>query len=180
MTAHIVLGAFESEAALTQAATYLRDLGFPIVETYTPSALIEARGSPLPAVMFAAGLVGAAAGLCLQIYAVTDWFNGSLWGLLGGGYGVDIGGRPNIFWPSFIPFVFETGLLFAMVAGFFGFILLNRLPRLYDPIDESDAFREASRDGWFLAIRTEDERVRDYAREVLHDLPAARIEELAG
>ena len=177
----IVLGAFESEAAMARAVARLEADGVHGVETYSPTSPARSVGrlqSRLPLVMLFAGLVGAAAGLLLQIYAVTGIFTDSLWGQLGGGYPVNIGGRPNVFWPPFIPFGFETGLLFAMVAGFLGFLLINRLPRLYDPIDESDAFREATRSGWFIAIRTAAKPNHDRALAALQASGAPQIEEI--
>jgi hypothetical protein len=177
----IVLGVFESEEAMERAVVQLRADGVHGIETYSPASPSEAPNhapSRLPLVMLVAGLVGAAAGMLLQIYAVTGTFTNSLWGQLGGGFPVDIGGRPNVFWVAFIPFGFETGLLFAMVTGFFGFILINRLPRLYDQIDESDAFRDSTRSGWFIAVRTAAKPNRDRALAALRACGAPRIEEI--
>jgi len=117
--------------------------------------------------MLIAGLLAALGGFGIQAYAT------------GIAYPIDIGGRPNVFWPSYIPFTLECGLLGAMLAGFFGFLIANRMPTLYEPIDESDEFRRASLDTWFLALRTSDPDRTDRAMEILRRLEPVRVEELA-
>lgn len=161
----MILGAFASEEALMHAVGVLHNDGFGTVETHTPSPP-EARHSVLKLVMLIAGLLGAAGGFGLQAYAT------------GLAYPIDIGGRPDVFWPSYIPFTLETGLMAAMVAGFLGFLIVNRMPTLYDPIDESNDFRHASLDAWFLAIRTDDPSRAQRAMELLRPLDPLRVEEL--
>ena len=91
-------------------------------------------------------------------------------------YPFPIGGRPQFAWPSFVPTVFENAVLVAIVAGFVAFMAVNRLPRLYDPIDEAELMRQASQDGWIVAVRSEDAATLRDARALLSDLGAARIE----
>jgi len=163
----MMLALFCTEEPLADALRLLRNAGIGPLETYTPSPPQDEHGvSPIPVIILLAGLAGALASLALQTYSYTI------------AYPFPIGGRPHFAWPSFVPTVFENAVLIAIVAGFVAFMLINRLPRLYDPIDEADVMREVSRDGWVIAIRSDDAGVLDHARSILHGLNPERIEEI--
>jgi hypothetical protein len=166
----MILAAFRTEPDLMRAAAALRDARLGSVEIYTPTEPesehppIGPHFSPIPLVMLVAGVLGTAASFWLQTDA-TVWH-----------YPINIGGRPDFSWPAYVPNAFENGVLIALLAGFLAFLVINRLPRLYEPIDESDAFRNASRDGYFLAIRKTDEA---RARAALEPFRPELIQELA-
>jgi hypothetical protein len=63
-----------------------------------------------------------------------------------------------------------------MVAGFLGYFMACRMPQLYDPVDECDSFRRASRDGWFVAIGTTDPEAAAKARSLLDALQPTSVE----
>jgi hypothetical protein len=158
-----LLISFGSEHELVEALGKLRIADIGEIETYTPKPL-DSGPSIVPKIVLAAGLLGTVASFALQTYADTA------------AYPLNIGGRPNLSWPAFVPIAFENGILLAMLAGFFGFMIVNRLPRLYDPIDETAAIRRATRDAWCLAVHAQDtERVRhllrEFAPQTIEELP---------
>ncbi len=143
----MILAAFHNQKDLLRAAARLRAERGALVETYTaeePEVSPDAPDttiSPIPLVVLAAGVFGTVGMFLLQVYATTV------------AYPLDIGGRPDFAWPSYVPNAFEMGVLMAVVTGFVAFLAANRLPKLYEPIDERPAFRNVMRDGNVLTIR---------------------------
>ncbi|MBV9735546.1 MAG: DUF3341 domain-containing protein [Acidisphaera sp.] len=161
-----LLAAFPSEQTLQSALAALRKEVLAPIETHTPQPLeADPPRSVLPLVILLAGLLGAFGTFALEAYATTA------------SYPFDIGRRPYFSWPAYVPMAFEMGALAAVAAGFFGFLIANRLPHLYDPIDESPAFRRASRDAFFVAVRTKDPQQAARARAVLEALSPISLEE---
>src|ERR1700679_3254896 len=116
-----VLAGFESAEALREAVERLAAAGVREIETYTPAPLDEdSSGAPRPLVMVVAGMLGFIGAMILMTYA--DVY----------AYPLNVGGRPRFAWPAFVPIAFEIGVLCAMVAGFFGYFIVCRMPRLYD------------------------------------------------
>jgi hypothetical protein len=160
-----LLAGFDSSQGLQQALERLREAGIDVLETYTPGPVgTQVGGSTLPLAMCAAGMAGFVGCCVLMTYADVV------------AYPLNIGGRPAFAWPAFVPIAFEVGALCAMVAGFFGYFMVCRMPQLYDPVDECDSVRRASRDGWFVAIATGDPESTAQARAVLDALQPTSIE----
>lgn len=125
---NFLLGVFNDEDVLINAVSGLRKSGVKIHEAYTPfpvHGLDEALGykpSNLPTVGFLFGLTGTICALALTI------------GTMGFDWPMDIGGKPFIPLPNFIPVTFELTVLLAslgMVASFL--IVANLKPWGYKP-----------------------------------------------
>jgi hypothetical protein len=140
----MIVAGFSGPDSLQHAARTLRHAGVQ-VETRTPVALPddEDGASRIPLLVLAAGMLGAVGAFGLQCYGAMV------------SYPLLIGGRPQFFWTSYIVFAFESG----------AFLIANRLPRLYEPSDEVDALRAATRDGWFLLARGQDAAALRIARD---------------
>ena len=124
--------------------------GYTLLDTHTPYPVGEtadALGFPkseMGVVMFIGGLTGACSGFLMQY-----WTNAY-------GYTLNVGGRPYLSWPSFIPITFEMMVLTAALSGLFGLMAICGLPRLNHPLFNSKAFNRASRNGFFLSVEAED------------------------
>lgn len=143
---------FASEAGLVAAAGRLREDGLTRLEAYTPypvealDVILPRPRRALPALVFAAGMLGLAGGFFMQWYGAAVSFP------------INIGGRPDGSWPAFIPIAFEIAVLCAVTAGFVGFFALARLPKPYQPIQAVPGFERASQDRFFLTIDATDPR----------------------
>ncbi|GAA4468041.1 DUF3341 domain-containing protein [Novipirellula rosea] len=146
------LAQFTKPSDLMDAVRRLREADFIAIETFTPfpidelNELLPVRRSPMPLVILVGGLIGGA-----SIYLLQYWVNVSA-------YPINIGGRPLHSWPAFIPPTFECIVLLASLFAFVGVILVCGLPRLHHPLFEIEAFKRASTDVFFVAVRTDDAR----------------------
>jgi hypothetical protein len=137
---------FETAETAAAALRKLTALGHAGCETYGPFPLTKEdadapRSSfPLPLLAFGAGATALGAAYMAQWYANVR------------SYPLNIGGRPAHAAPAFIPATFESVCLLAAVALFLGFLLFERLPRLWQPIFEIEGFERASIDRFWIAF----------------------------
>ncbi|HTM04322.1 MAG TPA: DUF3341 domain-containing protein [Vicinamibacterales bacterium] len=145
-----VLLEFATAEGAVHAVRTLTAVGYLDIETHAPFPLTEdeARGRggsfPIAPLALGAGVVAMAAAYFIQWYA-------NVWS-----YPIDTGGRPLHAGPAFVPTVFETIGLIATLAAFFGFLLLERLPRLWQPLFDVDGFERSAVDRFWLELETDD------------------------
>jgi hypothetical protein len=168
-----MMAVFTTPEALGKAAERLRSRGFTRLDAFTPfpvEGLAETlgyRGSAVPWIVFAGGVIGCTFLFGLETYSVLV------------NYPVNVGGRPLFSWPAFMIPAFEIGILGASLFGFFGMLALNRLPKLYHPVFNVARFTFAGDDRFYLLV-TSDDPLYDKAklRRMLRALEAEAVEEV--
>ena len=70
-------------------------------------------------------------------------------------------------------------LLASVAAGFFGLLAKSKLPKLYHPVFEADAFERASRDRFVICVEASDPAFDPASvRSAFEQLGAETIEEV--
>ena len=145
-----LMAEFEDPTTLVEATRRTREAGYRKMDAYSPfpiEELSEALGEHhdrLPLLVLIGGVVGGSAGFLFQYWAaVID-------------YPINVGGRPLLSWPSFIPVTFEMTILVAALVAVFGMLGLNGLPMPYHPVFNVERFVNASRNRFFLCIESKD------------------------
>ncbi|MGZ6125113.1 MAG: DUF3341 domain-containing protein [Myxococcales bacterium] len=147
-----VLGEFTRPDECVAAARKLREGGVSGLDAYSPYPLhgiddaLELPRSKVPIVALTGGVLGALGGYTLQ------------WWMNAVDYPINVGNRPQHgFWTN-IPITFESGVLIAVLSIFFSSIFVFfGLPRTYHPVFESERFRTASLDAFWISAETADE-----------------------
>jgi Protein of unknown function (DUF3341) len=170
-----LLAEFASAEALLEAARAARAAGYARAEAYAPFAvegLAEALGftrSRVPAATLVGALCGGLGAYFMQWYAaVVD-------------YPEVIGGRPLHSWPMFVPVSFEMAILFGTLAALAAFAIGSDLPRLQHPLFAAPDFELATRNRFFLCLRSDDPAFdRAGADALLDRLAPLRVSEVPG
>lgn len=141
---------FDTPTELVDAARSVREAGYRKTDAFSPFPLHEIdealgiKRSILPVLVFFAGVIGLLSGLALQVF--INYID----------YPLNVGGRPYLSWPSFIPPAYELTILFAGITAVFGMLFLNGLPRPYHPVFNVPRFALATREKFFLVVETDD------------------------
>lgn len=145
-----VVAEFADPDQLVDAATRARAAGYRRMDAYTPfpiHGLAETIGfedGRIPWMAFGGGLLG-----CLSGFMLLTWV-----GVID--YPWNVGGKPLLSWPQWIPIMFECTVLFTALTAFGSQFFLNGLPKPYDPIFNARNFERASQDRFFLCIEADD------------------------
>lgn len=145
-----LLAEYKSPEALIEAAekTYAR--GYRRIDGYSPfpvEGLAEAigfRSNRMPLIVLIGGLFGGIGAFAMM------WFSAVI------NYPINVGGKPLLSWPAFVPIVFELTVLSASFAAVFGMLGLNGLPMPHHPLFYVPDFTRASRSRFFLCIQAND------------------------
>lgn len=150
-----IVAKFATPADVYHAAEKVRDAGYTRWDLYSPfpiHGIDEAMGiqrTKLPLIVGAAAAVGVACGYLLQ------WYGSNI------GYKLVTQGKPygsfdGTGWESFVPIMFELGVLFAAFASLIGMMALNGLPRHHHPLMKRDDFLGVSDDTFMICVEASD------------------------
>jgi hypothetical protein len=168
-----MIAEFDDPNAVVAAARQTYEAGYRRINAYSPypieelSEAIGYRSNYVPLTVLIFGLMGGLGGFALQAWtSAID-------------YPINVGGRPLISMPSFIPITFECTILLAALGAFVGMVLMNRLPQPYHPVFNVPAFSRASQDRFFLCVKADDPKFRAAeTRAFLESLGAKSVSEV--
>ena len=168
-----LLAEFDGPDELLKAAKDAYAEGYRNMDAYSPMPihdLSESMGYDkhrIPTIVLICAILGACSGFGLQYWvSVIE-------------YPLNVGGRPLLSWPSFIPVTFELGVLFSAFGALIGMLILNGLPRPYHPVFNVPNFERASGDGFFLCIEAEDPKFdTSETRAFLESLKAKKVDDV--
>ena len=170
----IILAEFTSSHGVLHAAEKVRDAGYKRWDAHTPF--------PVHGMDKAMGLKDSRLGWVVIVFALTGltgaftmmhWMNGVDYVTI---VGDKPAGAPGTL-PSMVPIMFELTILLSAFGAALGMFGLNRLPQHNHAVFESDRFRLASDDRFFISIEADDPKFDlDATQALLRDAHAHRVE----
>jgi hypothetical protein len=165
-----LLAEFRTEDEIIHAAREARRAGYRDIDAFTPfpverlAEIMHLRDSRPGWLGLAGGIFGFLAAYGMQAFVSYD-------------YPLNVGGRPVYPFSAYAVVIFELTILFSVLFLFIGLLALNRLPRLNYPVFNASRFRLASKDRFFLCIKSEDEKFdREATASFLKDAGAVTVE----
>ncbi len=166
-----LLAEFEHPGALLEAARKVRAAGYRHFDSHSPfpiHGMDKAMGlgqSKVGYITLGGGLTGLALATWLQ------WWTSAV------DYPINISGKPFFAIEPSIPVMFELTVLFSALAAVGGMLLLNGLPRPYNPLFYSRNFARVTDDAYFLHVAASDGRFSlDGTRALLEEAHALGVE----
>jgi hypothetical protein len=145
-----LIGEFGTAEALLDATRRAKADGFSRIDAFSPfpvegmsEVLGLKRDHRIGWITLAGGIFGILGMLAIQLFVNVD-------------YPIEVGGRPLFAWPAFAVVDFEIMILSAVTFAVAGMLIINRLPKLYDPLFGTPRFGLASEDRFFLYIDAAD------------------------
>ena len=169
-----ILAEFENAHDVLHAAEKVRDAGYVRWDTHTPFPVhgmdraMGLKDSRLGWIVITFALIGLSGA-----FVMMHWMNGI-------DYPTVVGdkppGAPGTL-PSMVPIMFELTILLSAFGAVLGMLHLNRLPRHNHPVFESERFRRATDDRFFISIEADDPKFDvDGTRKLLEGAHAANVE----
>jgi hypothetical protein len=142
MSDQFIVGLFDDEEMLVSAAVILKNEGIKIYDIYTPfpvhglDEVLDITRSRLAFITFGAGAFGLILSITFQVWtSAFDW-------------PINVGGKPMLSIPAFIPVTFELTVLFGALATVAAFLFRSNL----FPSKEAKIFELKQTDDKFLIV----------------------------
>tara|TARA_B100002052_G_scaffold60622_1_gene53674 strand:+ start:367 stop:903 length:537 start_codon:yes stop_codon:yes gene_type:complete len=170
---YCLLAEFKDPKALMNAAESVKNEGYIDFDCYSPfpiHGLDDAMGLSRSIIGYIVGIgciVGATAGLGLQ------WWSSTI------EYPIIISGKPFFSWQAYMIITFVLMVLGGAFSALIGMFHLNRMPTFHHPLFNSENFKKATDDGFFMSIEYKDPLFDlEGTKEFLESLGSISIEEV--
>ena len=169
-----LMAEFETAGELVAAARRTKEAGFRKFDAYTPFPIhelddaMDLHDNRVSLFTLIGGLIGCAGG-----FGLASWVQAVALPL-------NIGGRPFISAPMYIPITFECTVLIGGLTAAISMIVMNGMPSPYHPVFNVERFTDASRSKFFLCIESDDPKFDRHATAgFLESLGPEEIAEVA-
>jgi len=169
-----LMAEFESPGELVAAARRTREAGFRKFDAFSPYPIhelddaMDLHDNRVSLFTLIGGLFGCAGG-----FGLASWVESVALPL-------NIGGRPPISAPMYIPITFECTILIGGLTAAISMFIMNGLPSPYHPVFNVERFADASRNKFFLCIESDDPKFdRHETASFLESLAPEEIAEVA-
>lgn len=169
-----LMAEFETVGELVDAARRTREAGFKKFDAYTPFPVheldeaMDLHDNRVSLFTLIGGLIG-----CCGGFGLASWVESVALPL-------NIGGRPFISAPMYIPITFECTVLIGGLTAAISMLLMNGFPSPYHPVFNVERFADASRNKFFLCIESEDPNFdRELTAGFLESLGPEEVAEVA-
>lgn len=168
-----ILAEYRNPKELIDAAKLINNHGYRNYDTFSPFPIhgmdkaMSLKKSKLGWIVAAHGLLGFT-GAFSMIYFMMSF-----------DYPLIISGKPFMNLPAWIPVIFELTVLLSAFGAVFGMFFLNGLPKLNHPLFNSENFKKATDDGFFVCIETADPQFdEEKVHQLLEEAGATHIEKI--
>ena len=170
-TPYALMAEFDTPADIMHAAEKIRDKGFTRWDVYTPF--------PIHGMDAAMGLGNSKVGWFAFLGGATGFTSGMLmiWWMNAIDYSILIGGKPMFSPFGAFPPSYELTILFGAFGAILGMMVLNRLPRWYNPLFKNRRFAKVTHDKFFIVVETTDPKYSEAEiRKLLESAGSKHIE----
>ncbi|MCZ2357327.1 MAG: DUF3341 domain-containing protein [Bacteroidia bacterium] len=168
MSKKYLVGVYSDDEVMLSAVRNIKNRGIEIFEVYTPfpihgiDDLLGIKRSRLPIAAFCFGALGGLSAIGMQSY------------MLGFDWPMDVGGKPNYAFPSFIPITFELTVLIASLGMVAVYLVVNKL---FPGQSVSLAHERQTDDRFVIVVEATEGEKDSLVKQAFNDTGAVEVNE---